>query len=627
MYPPLERKEKHAINAGTQNISLTQIVVDDVSISRWWPVGYGQQYYYTGYIKLDDKSEGVLKKETNFGFRTVELVEEEITDSPGRSFYFKINSKPIFLKGANWIPADSFQERVTEDVLMDLLYTARESNMNTLRVWGGGIYEQDRFYQLADELGIMIWHDLMFAVALYPVDKQFLENVAGEVKYQIRRLHNHPSIIGWSGNNENEVAIAQQWWDEVKKNKKQLVSDYGKLYVDTIKPIVELEDITRPFLLSSPSNGNENISEFYIGQNPQNSHYGDVHFYDYIKDCWNPETFPNPRFASEYGYQSYPSFETMSSIITSDEQLVWNSSLLFHRQHHVRGNFEIEQFIQHHFELPHAANTSKDYLRYMIYLSQIVQALCIKYESEHYRRLQENLINGEGHTMGTLYWQLNDIWQGPSWSSIEYGGKWKMLHYYVTKFFAPSIVSAYISGDLLHVYLIQDHLTFQEEKRKYLVNITLQTFKKFGIEWDDSFIMDRSKIVKHSVKIYQKNLTELPLTDYSFIKIQLSHPNFGGIVSDTEVFISNFTSKNIMNPNLRIAQLKQLTETSMTIEIRCDRPAVFVWLESSLVENFNDNGFIMTSPYKLVTINYKSTGRRDDLVDSIKIYSLSDVYK
>ncbi|TSK42171.1 Beta-mannosidase [Bagarius yarrelli] len=226
------------------------------------------------------------------GFRTVELVQEPIPSSSGLSFYFCINGKAIFLKGSNWIPAHAFQDQITAVNLTQLLVSAKMANMNVLRVWGGGIYEQDLFYILCDQLGIMVWQDFMFACALYPTDQEFIESLREEVIQQVRRLKSHPSVVIWSGNNENEAAIASDWFFIPPADKPHYVKDYVKLYVENIRKIILQEDSTRPFLVSSPTNGVESEKEGWVAENPYDTHYGDVHFYSYLTDVGTGGNFP-----------------------------------------------------------------------------------------------------------------------------------------------------------------------------------------------------------------------------------------------------------------------------------------------------------------------------------------------
>lgn len=404
-----------------RTIKLLVKVSKDIAVELWWPRGHGNQtgYNMTVLFVLDGGLN--IKRSVKVYFRTVQLIEEPIKGSPGLSFYFKINELPIFLKGSNWIPADSFQDRVTPELLKVLLQSVVDANMNTLRVWGGGVYEQDGFYELCDELGIMVWQDFMFACALYPVGRSFVESVRAEVAYQIRRLKSHPSIIIWSGNNENEVALRVNWFHVNPSDLETYFKDYVTLYVRNIREIVLSEDKSRPFIVSSPTNGVKTMAEGWISNDPNSNHYGDVHFYDYSSDCWDWKIFPKARFVSEYGYQSWPSFSTLEKV-SSKEDWSYSSRFALHRQHHGNGNDEMLEQVQLHFRLPRRTDPLRKF-KDTIYLTQVMQAQCIKTETEFYMRSRSEIVDGEGHTMGALYWQLNDIWQAPSWASLEYGDR------------------------------------------------------------------------------------------------------------------------------------------------------------------------------------------------------------
>ena len=596
------------------------IEVPKYAVELWWPHGYGRQTLYRASVHVTDPvSRKTISKYIKFGFRTVELVQTPINNSHGLSFYFKINSMPIFLKGANWIPADLFQERVTSTIIKDLFNSSLDANINALRVWGGGIYEQDQFYELADELGIVIWQDLMFAVALYPVNSEFLKSVQREMLTQVRRLQYHPSIIAWSGNNENEAAIAQSWWKEVVINRDRLVADYKKLYVETIQPIFVAEDRTRPFVLSSPSNGAHESHEI-IDTDPQSPFYGDVHYYNYIDDCWDTSIFPKPRFASEYGYQSYPSQITLSKIASSDE-LTWGSFLMNYRQHHANGNKEIVNFIKQHYSLPHT-NHSQDYFHYMVYLSQIVQATCVKYETEHYRRLQGNLINHMGFTMGALYWQLNDIWQGPSWSSLEYGGRWKMLHYYVKEFFQPTAVNGHIKNDQLYIHIVNDHPKKDVELR---LNITAHNFLSFKILWNYSIVISSQQ--EYAFEVYRKNISDICPDKMCFCKLKLMDASSHFIFSQSDVFFSSLSSMSIIDPKLKISQIIIVNKYNYKIMLQSESSAAFVWLETTLHGKFSKNGFMMIEPKVEILFQSQFRTSAEKLESTLKVISLYDTYK
>ncbi|XP_055490764.1 LOW QUALITY PROTEIN: beta-mannosidase [Leucoraja erinacea] len=270
----------------------------------------------------------------------------------------------------------------------------------------------------------------------------------------VRRLKSHPSIIIWSGNNENEAALATNWFHVSLSNISLYLDDYVQLYVSTIRETVLKEDRNRPYITSSPTNGKESIQEHWVARNPYDVHYGDVHYYSYDTDCWDWTYFPKPRFASEYGFQSWPSFSTLEKV-SAAEDWSFNSSFVDHRQHQVAGNKLLLNQIQLHFQLPQAEDPLENF-KSTIYLSQVMQAECIKAQTEFYRRSQSEVVDGQGLTMGTLYWQLNDIWQAPSWASIEYGGKWKMLHYFARNFFAPVLPVAFEDDGSLIIYGISD---------------------------------------------------------------------------------------------------------------------------------------------------------------------------
>ncbi|KAM9432401.1 beta-mannosidase isoform 1-T1 [Salvelinus alpinus] len=386
-------------------------------VKLWWPSGHGEQHSYHLSVR-GTMLEGtaVLRTDTQVYFRTVELVQEPIAGSPGLSFYFRVNKKPIFLKGSNWIPAHALQDLVSPADVRNLLQSSVDANMNALRVWGGGVYEQDLFYSLCDEMGIMIWQDFMFACAMYPTEPDFIETVREEVGQQVRRLKSHPSVIVWSGNNENEAALATDWFGIPVAQQPRYHRDYVTLYVDNIRAIVQKEDGSRPFLVSSPTNGAESQQEGWVAHDPYDVHYGDTHYYSYSHDCWDWTALPRTRFASEYGFQSWPSFSTLQKVSVS-EDWSYGSNFSSHRQHHQSGNQQMLQQAGLHYQLPASADPLKRY-RDTLYITQVMQAQCVKVQTEFYRRSQSEVIEGKGHTMGALYWQLNDIWQGPSWSSI-----------------------------------------------------------------------------------------------------------------------------------------------------------------------------------------------------------------
>lgn len=339
-----------------------------------------------------------------------------------------------------------------------LLKAAKDAHMNMLRVWGGGVYESDYFYQLADEYGILIWQDLMFACAMYPVFDEFLASVRTEVQQNIRRLQHHPSIAIFATNNENEVALAQNWYSTAS-DLERFRQEYRTLYIEVIKRAVEENDKWRTCLSSSPSNGLKAINDSYISTNPQDNNFGDVHFYNYVADGWNWSIYPRPRFVSEYGFQSYPALSSWGQSAGGNDYL---PDLMKHRQHSPLGEVPILLLMGRH--LPLDKVPEKELVAAKIYFSQVSQAMAIKTETELYRTLR----NSSANTMGALYWQLNDVWIAPSWSSIDFYGKFKILQFFAKKFLQPtSIVPILNSASVIDVHLVNDVL--QEDAADYHV--------------------------------------------------------------------------------------------------------------------------------------------------------------
>lgn len=471
----------------------------------------------------------ISEKSIKVGFRSVELIQEPVTRDDaelGLTFKFRINGIDLFAMGSNWIPSHILPEMgADKDYLRYLLKSAKDANMNMLRVWGGGLYESDEFYELADEMGIMIWHDLMFACALYPVDDAFLQSVRSEVEQQIQRLQHHPSIVLWAGNNENEVAISSPWWPEVVMWSKQLREMYSKMYVDTIRPIVQILDPTRPYLESSPTNGLMSQAQpNSISRTPNDNKYGDVHHYDYLSDSFDWTSYPSARFASEYGFQSYPSFGALAMITNSSDWKYPLTPNILHRQHRLSGEFEIKLQIKAHFNEVDSGGVDK--FKSFIYLSQLTQAISIKTETEFYRRnraisSQDNL----GHTMGALYWQLNDVWQAPTWASIEFGGKWKMLHYFARRFFFPIHIVPYLINQPTNAFsamqqvlsqsaapqqfvvdLIRDDLF--DKLSSFNVTIRLYRWSSFSAIWRDRVTVYATKPL-NVTRIYENDLNRI----------------------------------------------------------------------------------------------------------------------
>lgn len=378
----------------------------------WWPNGSGAQELYPLTVETADRT-----VERMIGLRTIEVVNRP--DEYGVSMFFRVNGVDVFAKGANWIPADAFPSRQTEARYEDLLESARLANMNMIRVWGGGQYEKDIFYEICDRKGLMVWQDMMFSCSLYPSTEAFIANVMNELDYQIPRLKHHASLAIWCG--DNEVIGATKWYD--KERVSTYLVNYDRLNRELWRR-VEALDPERMFWPSSPCGGPNNFNDGWHDDSCGDMHYWEV--WHGAKD-FSAYYSVRPRFCSEFGYQSFPSFETVASFCPPDQFNVF-SPVMDHHQKCVRGNAPIIGMFGKYFRMPESFG---DFL----YLSQVQQALAIKTGVEFWRTLKPRC-------MGTIFWQLNDNWPVASWASIEYGGKWKQLQYHAKRFYAPVIATA-----------------------------------------------------------------------------------------------------------------------------------------------------------------------------------------
>ena len=401
---------------------------------RWFPAGYGGQPLYSFKARLLQGGQPVGEASTRIGLRTLELHREK--DAYGKSFEFIVNGVPIFAKGVNWIPADIFQTRVTNPRYHKLLQAAKDCNMNMVRVWGGGIYENQYFYDTCDEMGLLVWQDFLFACSFYPGDEAFNNNVREELTYQVRRLRDHPSIAIWVGNNENEVAW-QQWGvpEKMGNHKLEVWSNYLRLYRDLIPTVLKTEDPSRPYVSSSPSSDFEDMAGSQVT--------GDMHYWDVWGGTAPISDYEKqvPRFMSEYGFQSFPELKSVQQFtVPADHDIA--SPVMKEHQRSAVGNPRLKEYLLRDYKEP------KDFASFL-YVSQVQQAQAIKLAAEHLRRSRPR-------TMGSMYWQLDDCWGVASWSSIDYYGRWKALQYYAKRFYAPVLVSPHEEGENVRFYVVSD---------------------------------------------------------------------------------------------------------------------------------------------------------------------------
>ncbi len=407
---------------GTQTVRLS---VEIEQPRLWWPVGHGKQEMYDVTVSVGDQV-----RKLRIGLREIELLTDK--DEIGQRFAFRINGREIFMRGANWIPADALPQRATPEAVADLLDSAIDANMNMLRIWGGGTYEPDWFYEMCSERGLIIWQDFMFACNLYPAqDRDWLNGVRVEARQQVRRLSLHPCVALWCG--DNELVGALSWFKEAQDDRDRYLALYDRLN-HALEEVIIDEAPGIPWWPSSPSVGPLNFGD---GWHDDTS--GDMHFWDVWHSAKDFEHYRSvrPRFCSEFGFQSFPSMRQIESFTEEQDRNV-SSRVMDVHQRNRGGNSRIVETMARYFRFPEKFED-------MVWLSQIGQGLAMKTAIEFWR-------SSKPRCMGTLYWQLNDTWPVASWSSLEYGGGWKATHYLARRFHAPVLVTAQPeteSGDIV----------------------------------------------------------------------------------------------------------------------------------------------------------------------------------
>ncbi|SKA73825.1 beta-mannosidase [Clostridium sp. USBA 49] len=395
-----------------------KIVINNPKL--WWPNGYGNQPLYKIEVALMHSKEKIDTWKKRIGLRTLTVHIEK--DKYGESFAHEVNGVKVFAMGADYIPEDCILSRVTPERTYNLLKQCKDAHFNSVRVWGGGNYPYDAFYDACDELGLMVWQDFMFACANYNLTDEFEENIRAEFIDNIKRIRNHPSLALWCGNNEMEQFVSEGNWELTPK----LKSDYIKIYEYIIPKILKEYDPETFYWPASPSSGGG-------FDNPNDENRGDVHYWD----VWHgnkPFTEYRKfffRYVSEFGFQSFPSLKTVETFTKPEDRNIFSYIMEKHQRNN-GANSKIMSYMGATYLYPNDFNT-------LLYASQLLQAEAIRYGVEHFRR-------NRGRCMGTIYWQLNDCWPVASWASIDYFGRWKALHYYAKRFFAPLMLSCKEEG-------------------------------------------------------------------------------------------------------------------------------------------------------------------------------------
>jgi beta-mannosidase len=568
----------------------------------WYPAGYGEQALYEFTAQVSNAGTAVLLADTRkvkTGLRS--LVLDRHPDQWGRSFQLVVNGIPVFAKGADVIPFDSFSNRVTTANYRRILESARDANMNMIRHWGGGYYESDEFYSICDELGLMVWQDFMFGNDWQPGTYAFKLNIEAEADDQVRRLRNHPAIVVWSGNNETEVAL--NWGDRGKlplQVKFQMWQDYLTEFSGILNRVVARLDPETPYWPSSPSSDYEELSDHYQS--------GDAHIWDVWHGRVPFSTYEthHSRFVTEYGFQSFPEMRTIEAFTEPEDRANIFTPVMLGHQKNNEGNDIIHNYLLKDYSEP------KDFASFL-YVSQVLQAEGIKIGAEHFRRSRPE-------TMGSIFWQLNDCWPVASWSSIDYYGRWKALQYYARRFYAPILVSPHVEDGSVKVYIVSDKTGAMPAQ----LHVRLMDFAG-KVLLDDSHAVDVSPLAS---KVYLdwplKKLTEAGATDTSRVFVEAELAPMGDAVSRNLVYLA--PTKEI---HLRPAELRvETTGSGGTYNIRISSQVLArsVYLSFGKLDvNVSDNYFDVL-PGETVEIKATSVASLADVKAQMKAISLTDAF-
>jgi len=544
----------------------------------WWPAGQGDQHLYELTVSVGDTS-----KTITLALRDVNLITDE--DETGSRFAFEVNGREIFAKGANWIPADALPSRITPEKTRDLLQSAVDANMNMIRIWGGGRYEPDWFYEICDELGLMVWQDCMFSCNLYPADEAFLHEVHEEVAYQTARLNHRVAL--WCG--DNELVGALTWYDESIQNRDRYLVAYDRLN----RTIADAIPKGANWWPSSPCPGHMDFGDAW-----HDDSRGDMHFWSVWHEGRDFEHYRDvkPRFCSEFGFQSYTSMDVIRTFAKGDDLNIASPVMESH-QKNVGGNARIAETMFRYFRFPEGFEN-------FVYLSQVQQGLAMKIAVEYWRSLRP-------HCMGALYWQLNDVWPVASWSSLDYGGGWKLLHHMARNFFAPITVVGIPQGDQVRFVGLNDtDQAISVSLKPRIANMAGET----------------QDMEAHRMEVPANAATEICRVDIG----ELGEGELLCFAWDAEdkasgfdhVMTAPYKTMPLVDPRISM----DVTPTDNTFEITLTAQALglFVSVESDVAGRFSDNALTLLPNQPATLIFTSKDGSAEQ--DTIPQFTLRNLY-
>ncbi len=570
-----EQKEVH-LAEGVNNLSIPATITDP---QRWMPVNWGEQHLYDFFVTVKRGDRLIAEKQVRTGLRTVRLVQEP--DEHGRSFYFEVNGIPLFAKGANYIPGEIFTTQQDEAYYEKIFDQITDANMNFVRVWGGGIYENEAFYRQADERGILVWQDFIFGCVPYPSDDAFMANVREEAVYNIKRLRNHPSLAFWCGNNEIDEALNHWGWDKEypKEVMETWFEGYDKTFRELLPSLVEELDGTRSYIHGSPYDANWG--------NPEKFASSDVHDWGLWYGHLPFEAMADrlPRFASEFGFQSFPEMKTIRSF-APEEQWALESEVMQVHQKATTGNSLIKKYMDMYYPEP---KSFEDF----VYVGLVMQGNGMEESVEAMRR-------GRPYCMGALYWQINDDWPVVSWSSIDYYGNWKAQHYRMRNVLAPLALGVDEKEGMVHYYTLSDYLTNRDD-----LTLTVQVidFSK-GIQKEFREKVSATANASTIVKSYK--LSELLKEDekaHTMLHAFLTDSN-GKVISRKDHFF--YWPNRLELPKTKVVSNVEYADGEYRVTLFSEKLAKDLFLEIPIQgARFSDN-FINLLPGEKRTIIIRS---------------------
>ena len=577
----------------------------------WWPAGEGKQFLYLLSVSL-----GNSKFCRNIGLRKIELVNEPdcdpVSGKEARSFTFRVNGRDVFCKGCNWIPCDAMADRQTESRYHDLLSSAAAANMNMVRVWGGGQFEKECFYDMCDEYGLLVWQDLMFACGTYPTDKAFLANVREELVHQIKRLKDHPSIALWSGDNECYGVVAWDCFPEINDSTRDM---YFRKIAERAAhngAIVKCLDPMRAWWPSSPGSVVDGYTEDFADFERGDNHFWGIWFRNQPFETLYQR---RPRFTDEFGYQSFPSVATALTFARREDFNFTSPVMDAHqkcRSEDGGRTLNILHGMAREFRIPESPED-------MFWLSQVLQCEALLPALRYWRALRP-------YCMGMCVWQLNDNWPAISWSAIEYGGRWKQLMYRVRRSYASVVAVPYSinGGSNIEVQAVND----LPRRVRLEVGIATRTFggatvanRRYVLDLPPGSSAKVDRIPSEVFGTEEERIDRFVLVDYTVADGDTRN------TGRNEWFFSKYRECPLENAKVVVKPM--VRDGDWLVTLRSDKPVFYLWLETSIEGRFNDNSLtLMPEESRTLTFTPKDkTATFDEFIKNLHVKHLRQTYR